>query len=103
MQGSLGAQVNAAGVVGIGFAVHQANDLLELTANLYYNGLSRAANGLHGERREHEGQAGADKQTDQNNRGHNGEVIEGSSSANLLDLLDVRSDQSQSGQSGGAR
>ena len=102
VQGSLGAQVNAAGVVGIGIAVHQANDLLELTANLYYNGLSRAANGLHGERREHEGQAGADKQTDQNNRGHNGEVIEGNSSANLLDLLDVRSDQSQSGQSGGA-
>ena len=42
--------------------------------------------GLHRERREHERQRSAYEQTDQSTRGHNGEVIEGNSSANLLDL-----------------
>ena len=98
VQGGLGAEVNAAGIVRIRLAVHQADDLLELTTNLYHDGLGGTADRLHGECGKDEGQAGADEQADQYNGGHHREVIEGDGSADLLNLFDVGSDESQSGE-----
>ena len=98
----LGAQVHAAGIVGIGLAVHQTGDLTELTAHLQHHALGGTAHGVHGEGGEHEGQAGADEQTHQHHGVHEAEILEGDVSAYLLDLLDVGGHQGQSGQSGGA-
>ena len=102
MQGGFGAEVYAAGIVRIGFAFHQAGDLLELTADLHHNGLGGTADGLHGQGGKDEGQAGADEQADQHNGGHDREIVKGNGSAHFLHLLDVGGDQRQGGQGGGA-
>ena len=102
VQGGLGAEVNAAGIVRIRLAVHQADDLLKLTTNLYHDGLGGTADRLHGECGKDEGQAGADEQADQYNGGHHREIIEGDGSADLLNLFNVGSDESQSGEGGRA-
>ena len=92
------AHIDALRVVGISLALHQAGDLLELTANLDNNALSRSADGVHGERRKDKGQASADEQTDQNQRVHDAEAVVVDIGAHGLDLVDIGSDQRERGQ-----
>ncbi len=55
-------------------ALHDAGDLLELTADFHNDGLRRALHSAHGERGEDEGQHCADEHTDQNSGAGQGEV-----------------------------
>ena len=100
VEGALGAQSHALGILGIGLVVHDARDLAELAADLHHDGLGGLLHGAHGESGEHEGQHGADKQSDQNGGTGEGEV----QSLWGLGLHDVNigHQQGQRGQGGGA-
>ena len=74
MQGALGAQGDAGGIVGIGLAFHDAGDLLELAADLHHDGLGGRLHSAHGEGGEHEGQHGADEHAHQHGGAGQGEV-----------------------------
>ena len=102
MQGALGAQGDAGGVVGVGLVLHDAGDLLELAADLHHDGLGGRLHGAHGEGGEHEGQHGADEQADQNGGAGEGEVEASQLPSWLLDNVHVGDQQGQSGQGGGA-
>ena len=74
MQGTLGAQGHAGGVVRVCLVLHDARDLLELAADLHHDGLGRLLHRAHGEGGEDEGQHGADEHAHQHRGAGQGEV-----------------------------
>ena len=95
-----GAEVNAALVVRLGFALHDARDLAELAPDLHDDVLGRLLHRAHGERAEDEHQHGADKEAHQHGRVGDGQVH--GPAQRLLGHLDIAYQQRQSGQRGGA-
>ena len=83
-------------IVRICLAFHQTFDLSELTAYFYNDTLSRASHGLHGKRREYEGQAGSDEDTDKDRRIHHAHIQCNIRSADFLNLLHIRCNKSKS-------
>ena len=75
VQSATGAQVHAGGVVGVGLALHDTGDLLELAADLHHDGLGGTLHAAHGEGGKDEGQHGADKDAHQHGGVGEGQVL----------------------------
>ncbi len=67
--------LDAAGVVGLGLALHDARDLPELPPHLVDHPAGRLADGRHGQAAEDEGHHGAEEDADEDERVHQVDVV----------------------------
>ena len=92
---TLGTHIHTGSIIRICFAFHQALNLMELTAHLYYNALRRLAHCIHGQRRKQERKHSAHKQANQHG-GIGNAQIHLQVGVNLVHFVDVACNQSQS-------